>query len=184
MSERERENVKFLIGAGLALAYGAVKAYFSVKNEISQGDSEAVDAMLSSEEWIAPGRLLYTVVLGPLEEEVIYRGFLREAIGATPAAIAFGAAHLRRERTIQGAALRFADTTAGALVYTKAYEAGGLPLAWAVHSAHNLGCAIGGFVGSQRGIDGIRALANQALSDVSRQPRSNELVRSYPRRRR
>lgn len=182
MSERESENVKFLIGTGLALAYGAIKAYFAVKKEIDEG--AALEVALSSEEWIAPGRLLYSVVLGPLEEEVIYRGFLREAIGAVPSAIAFGAAHLRSARTLQGAALRFADATAGALIYTKAYEAGGLPLAWAIHSAHNLGCAIGGFAGSQRGVDGIRTLANQALSDVSRQPRSNELVRSRPVRRR
>lgn len=181
MSENS-ENVKFLIGAGLALAYGAVKAYLAVKKEATE--EGALEVALTSEEWIAPGRLLYSVVLGPLEEEVIYRGFLREAIGTVPSAIAFGAAHLRHERTIQGAALRFADTTAGAMVYSKAYEAGGLPLAWAIHSAHNLGCAIGGFAGSQLGTDGIRALANQALSDTSRLPRSNELVRSRPARRR
>jgi membrane protease YdiL (CAAX protease family) len=85
-----------------------------------------------------PGAVLFTVVLGPLREEVLVRGllltvllwFYRPWVAVTLSALAFGAGHLNLVQFVPGVLMGLA---LGA-VYART---GSLTLCWLGHAAYN-----------------------------------------------
>jgi membrane protease YdiL (CAAX protease family) len=93
-----------------------------------------------------PKHLIHSLVTGPLMEEIQFRHQLPKLVGANASNAAFGALHASRKLSAEDNAAKVLEAgLAGALVYAKAYDAGGLAGATLVHAAHNLGADLGIF---------------------------------------
>lgn len=91
-----------------------------------------------------PRRLAYSLVLGPVVEELNYRHSLPRLLGPAGSAAVFGAMHASKRLSPEGNAARVAEAgLAGGLVYQSAYDRGGLVGSSLVHGAHNLGVDLG-----------------------------------------
>jgi membrane protease YdiL (CAAX protease family) len=106
----------------------------------------------------APGLRLQQDFLGPLKEEVQYRGVPFNAFGNLPygsTAAMFAADHLVHDArqtpmTTGQLVARFGDVLLGGLMYETAYRSNGLFGAVAAHSLHNIAVGLGEKVASRR----------------------------------
>lgn len=92
-----------------------------------------------------PKHVLKSVVLGPVLEEVQFRGALQPTLGLGAAAALFGASHLTNARHtgVEAATYQSIDAGLGGVLYGTAYEEAGLGAAIACHVLHNLGSDLG-----------------------------------------
>jgi membrane protease YdiL (CAAX protease family) len=132
-----------LLALGM-FAWGAAKA-FAVGPTL--GDKKGHKCPLCTQQAVMePKHLIHSLVTGPVVEEIQFRHQLPKLLGENVSNAAFGALHVSRKLTAEENAARVLEAgLAGALIYAKAYDSGGLAGATLVHAAHNLGADLGLF---------------------------------------
>lgn len=127
----DKTTLAFVAGA---LAWGLIKSY--------RPDAPKICCPVCADDVLGLKTAFKTCVTAPLMEEG-KQEIVRKVLGYTPAAVLFGSLHADPKRGLEWNARRVADATAGGFLYNAAHRAGGLPLAFLAHAAHNFGCQIG-----------------------------------------
>jgi len=129
-------------------AWGVAKAYAVL------GPGHSGCPICTAADVSDPKKLAHSVLLGPLLEEVNFREALPRLMGEQGSAMAFGAVHADPGLGAFGNAIRVLEAgLAGGFVYMPAFKNGGLLGATLVHSAHNLGAALGTYSVMQRRVE-------------------------------